>query len=226
MYEQYAHALVVSDLTSQNIVKLRDDVVAGRIRTIVVRDLQKIYERKSETAANLEGNLRALVDEGFRAAAWESQRAIGAEARALVVAAMPVAFYRYRYDEWDRSGFARRFLWCHYRLDYPELLTEAIESWNRIEIGGLAWSVPAGDEIEHSISREEAAEMRSWLRFQPDDKTGLVLLQKIGSAIRWRRRKQHKKDNTMEVLNDFSSCLGQSGAILRLKQDSKKGEKR
>ena len=62
-----------SDMTTRTLVEARDYIASKKVHTLLLYDFQKIYERKSDTAANIVGSLRALVEEGFSSAAWEEQ---------------------------------------------------------------------------------------------------------------------------------------------------------
>src|SRR6476646_6884687 len=84
----YPSALVLSDLNVQQLVRLRDDLSGGRYTSIGFTEFEKLYQRASSTSENIEGHIKALVEEGFTRASFEDQRMATMSARALVVGAM------------------------------------------------------------------------------------------------------------------------------------------
>lgn len=113
----YVTALEMSDLNVQQFVKeMRDPIAAGEVRTIVFPELEKLYERHQNTAANLEGILRAMVAEGFKNASWEPKRVARLTARCTVVGAIIPKIRDGHHQRWTDTGFNRRFLWPLMRL--------------------------------------------------------------------------------------------------------------
>lgn len=218
--EDYPNALVLSDLTTKSLVRIRDDIVAGKVHTLALMDLQKIYERHDTVAANVEGNLRALVDEGFSRAAFEDQRMLKMTARCLVLSAMTPDFYSRSFTHWDNSGFTRRFLWCQYRLKNPAAILEAIHHWKRLEFqNGLRFSAPFNRSIPYSLTGAESRHIASFLKYQHGAELPFILLKKIACVLRWRHKqlKGRRAANIgMEVLEDFATCLGREGAEVEL----------
>lgn len=214
--DSYPDVVMASDFTTRTMVRFRDLAATGKVRTVVFTDFQKLYERRSEVSANLEGNLRALVDEGFRCAAFEDERAQGPVARCMVIAAMTQEFYRSRFEGWEQSGFARRFLWINYILKHPEKLRAAIERWEMLEWkGGLAFSVPVA-EIKYTTKESEAREISKILKHQPGQEIPQILLQKIVSVLRWRSKRTHQADRVMAVVRDLAPALSMHGAELEI----------
>jgi len=44
---------------------MRDDIAGGRINTLSFLEMEKIYQRHASTSSNIEGHLKAMVEEGF-----------------------------------------------------------------------------------------------------------------------------------------------------------------
>ena len=106
----YADAIALSDVNAQALNRLKSRIAQGDIRTLVLPEYSKLYERNPATASNVEGTLRALVSEGFSSASFEDATLQRQRARATVVAAMTPEFREDQAERWQRSGFARRFL--------------------------------------------------------------------------------------------------------------------
>ena len=205
---EYPGVHIASDFNSQRLGTMRDDIISGRVHSVIVPDFQKLYERHSAVSSNLEGNLRALVEEGFINTAHQDTGGITFRARALVMSACTPAFHDFKYNAWSQTGFARRFLFVGYRLFDPNQLMAAIENWKRIEIrNGLQFSLPL-EKIPYSLKRSEAKLLRSYLIVKQDFSTPFVLLQKIACVLRWRYRRLKQSDHALETLKDFSEGLG------------------
>lgn len=215
--ETYPDALNMSDLNSQQLMVLRDDIAAHRYHTIAFPELEKLYQRHPHVADNIEGHLKAMVDEGFQRAAYEDHRMSGLKARCLVIGAMTPSLYRKRFTRWSETGFARRFLWCLFSIENPDILLEAIHKWHRMQLTGDPISgSPAGGYIPYTVSESESRELLKMLKYQPGQATPLILMKKILSVLRWRWSKE--PDRAMKLLRDFAPSLGQHGAKMRLEE--------
>jgi hypothetical protein len=209
-----------SDMTTKTLVEARDYIASKKVHTLLLYDFQKIYERKADTAANIVGSLRALVEEGFSSAAWEEHtNMIQTKARALVMAACTPAFIRRNIVEWDESGFSRRFLFCHYTLRNPEVIVQAIMSDTPIPLmlnGDVA--IPFNLSIPLVTHPEDELKLRRMLRHgQRGEEVPLILLRKLLAVLRWRCSRMKKKDvNAMHILEEFSECMRDEGAEIVL----------
>lgn len=209
-----------SDMTTKTLVEARDYIASKKVHTLLLYDFQKIYERKSDTAANIVGSLRALVEEGFSSAAWEEHtNLIQTKARALVMAACTPAFIRNHIVEWDESGFSRRFLFCHYSLSNPEIIVKAIMRDEQIPLvsnGNL--NVPFNLVIPLVEHKNDELELRRMLRHgQRGEEVPLILLRKILAVLRWRCSKLKVKGvDAMGLLKEFSQCMRDEGAEIVL----------
>src|SRR5256885_1629489 len=71
---EYPDTLVLSDINVQEFGRLKNSLIGGRYTTIGFGEFEKLYERNPTTAANLEGTLRGMVEEGFDKLSFESQQ--------------------------------------------------------------------------------------------------------------------------------------------------------
>jgi hypothetical protein len=207
--------LMLSDLTTRQLSALRATIVEGKVQTLILDELEKIYQRKEETAANLEGNICALVEQGFSDLPGDRPSNRGIPAQALVIANCTEEFFVKQQKNWS-SAFLRRFLVCLYRLENPDIFADYIEKWDLVRFGeGMFFDVPL-EPLPYSLAIEEAKQLRRWILFgEQDDKTPFQLLQKIACVLRWKFRVRKTKDETMLILREFSACLMKKGAILK-----------
>jgi hypothetical protein len=209
-----------SDMTSKTLVEARDQIASKKIHTLLLYDFQKIYERKADTASNIVGSLRALVEEGFTSAAWEEHaNIIQTKARALVMAACTPAFIRNHIVDWDESGFSRRFLFCHYSLSNPEIIVKAIMQDDPIPLvlnGSV--TVPFNLVIPLVEHPGDEHKLRKMLRHgQRGEEVPLILLRKLLAVLRWRCGKMRKPGvNAMHIMEEFSQCMMNEGAEITL----------
>jgi hypothetical protein len=202
-----------SDMTTTNLIEARDMIASKKCNTLLFYDMQKLYERRADTASNIEGNIRSLMDEGFTSASHEkvSKNVIQMKARALVMAALTTQFYRAKLGGWESSGFARRVLFCVYTLKDPSLIERAILSETPIMLGKTI-STPINLEIDQDSQPGDDEFLLRIMRRQRQD-VPLNLMKKTLWVLRWRYKKQLKqKDRSLEILKEFSQCLGEEGA--------------
>lgn len=213
--DHYPDAKIVSDLNVQSLMKLRDDMVGGEIQTIGFTDLEKLYKRHSAVASNVEGILMALVEEGFRKASFQDQRMVAVPARCTIVAAMTLKFYEQKVTEWADNGFARRFLFAHYRVSNAWKLEESIRAWKKHELdGSFASRVPATRAIPYAVTDKDQALIDLALKHQRSKLTPRIVLTKIASVLRWKFAREPERATA--ILKEFAPCLGPDGGILTL----------
>lgn len=205
-------ALVMSDLTIRELANLRGDISAGKITTVAFMELPKIYGRNREVAMNVEGALHQMADEGFRLTNWESQNLTVKEARAFVVGAMPTNFYQKRWGEWTQSGWARRFIWCHFQLKNVEVIMDAIDKWQPLDFGKLIFAAPASGAIPFSVTEDESTFLRGILRHTDAgyEAVPFILLKKIMSVLKWRYSElgpRRAANTARAIMEDFAECL-------------------
>lgn len=219
--DRYSNAIQVSDINVKTLSAMRSDISSGHIRTLVLPEMRKIYERNPQTASNLEGQIRALVDEGFRAASFEDQRMNVLPARCAVMGAMTEDLFRDKFDHWQKTGFTRRFLWCLYRLSDPQALIRAVEKWAKIDFGEMEEvgmiEVPPAQTIPMQVSETEKKVLTAMIKFQPGGKAiALQLLIKIFCVLRWHNKRTKSMQEPEEIIKQFGNMLSKEGALVTL----------
>jgi hypothetical protein len=218
---QYHDVVTMSDVNAQSLATLRDAIASEQIRTLVLPELGKLYERAQHTSSNVEGVLRAMVAEGFQAASFQDQRVNRLKARVLVMGAMTPKTQGDHFTDWEDSGFNRRFLWVLIRLEHPDMLEQAVVNDRLIQF----WQGPAPRPPVDSKQRipilTTAAErhaMRMWVKYQPGGShtSHLQLLSKIVSVLRWWYKQTGDKRNAMDTVHRFSEALGREGASIEI----------
>lgn len=203
----FEKSVVLSDLNLQSLGRMRTSINAGKITTLIFNDVQKLYQRDSESAENLVGALSAMVEEGFSKLAFDVQEAHTTLTRALMLGAMVPEFYERRLRVWLDSGFARRFVWFHYSLQNPDAILDAISRWEEAEIeNGFRFRVPS-ETIPYTVTETEARKIQWYLKNNHGQALPKILLQKIAAVLRWQNRQLHQRDDTMEVLEEFAQGL-------------------
>lgn len=212
---EYPSVMLLSDINVQTLTKLRGDISSEQISLLGFVEMEKIYQRHASVASNVEGHLKSFVDEGFRHASFEDQRTPIMPARCSIVGCMTPTFYNKKITQWFDDGFARRFVWCHYRLDNPELILDAIKRWSLLELDGdFTYRVPTNRRIKFSLEEKDLQLLDRMLRFHKNRETPLILMSKIACALRWKYDKQ--PDKWLDILKDFAPSLGKEGAIVTI----------
>ena len=215
----YPNALSVADINVNTFIKLRDDLQSNKYATIALGEFEKLYQRNASTAANIEGVIKACVEEGFVNGPFEDVRMGGIKARVLIIGGMTPTFYASKYDHWQKSGFARRFLWSKFSISNPELILEAIHEWRRIEMDAIPRRYPGMQGIPFNVSPVESRYLMKLIRDQPGDASPYVLLKKIFCVLKWKYPKDEKKP--METMKDFAESLKRDGTELTIQRESK-----
>ena len=227
---QYPDAIALTDLNSKSLTKFRDQIASGVYNTLVFGEMAKLYDRKPETAANLEGSLRAMVAEGFQAASFEDARVNRLKARALVLGGMTPATRDKRFDAWEESGFNRRFLWSLIRLAEPWVLDEAVQEWRRLDfqIQHVPQIPVARRAIPNLTTREERGRCRMLVKYQPGGSLTqqTQVLIKILAVLKWWYIETENPRPAIEVVEAFGESLGRDGAELQLRPLSDSARKR
>lgn len=214
--QQYSDAVALSDINAQGLVTLRDAIATGSIRTLVLPELQKLYERHPQTASNVEGTLRAIAGEGFQSASFEDQRINSLKARATVIAALTPETQRKHFTEWESLGFNRRFLWPLIRLRDPGALERAIiEKWQRLSLSlPTVPRVPLNGVIPNVTTVEDRRHVARLVKYQPGGSHVLQvqLMTKVLSVLAWWYKETGQKRNAVHTLDSFAEALGREGA--------------
>jgi len=207
VFSEHYDALIISDINIQTLKRLRDDIRSERYNTLAFTEYEKLYQRRQETASNLEGCIKALVGEGFDKFSFEDSRMSVGKARCAVVGAMTTRFYERKYDDWHDNGFLRRFLWCNIDLHNPQMIINSISAWKPIDFGDYTVKkVPGNKFIELDVTDSENERLLQFLKHQPGQEIPFILLKKILSVLKWKYSKQDPA-RPMAIIKDFSECL-------------------
>lgn len=208
----YPDALRLADLNVQSLGFIKNGFTDGTYSTLAFGEFEKLYMRNPATAANIEGHLKAMVEEGFGKQSFEDQRSITFETRVLLLGGVTPTCYANRLTKWIENGFHRRFIWCAYKLENPDAIPDAIEKWQLLNLGKSSREIPNNKVIPYNCTPKESAKIRTFLQAQSKE-TPFVLLKKIFCVLKWR----HSPKKAMSILEDFSEGLGDKAASLILK---------
>lgn len=214
---EHSDALPLSDLNVQQWMKVKDDFVSRRYTALGFPEFEKIYQRHPATASNLEGIIKALICEGFVSAPNGDPRTPRLKARGLVIGGITTDCFERRYDEWQRNGFLRRFIWLVTAVQNPDLIVEAIRKWERINFGNVHVK-PASGEIDVKTSEARSRYLEHIMKHQPGLMgTGYVLMKKIAAVLEWKYSKQQKKID--ELFEDIAPALSRDGGELVIQEN-------
>lgn len=210
---EYPSALFLSDLNINSLMGIRESLISGRYRTIAFPEYEKLYQRKADTASNIEGTIKQLIEEGFTRASFEEQDAIAYTARTLVIGAMTYNFYSRMVGRWRESGFKRRILWVGIQLSNPDKVMQAIRKWELIEMDGIQRRFPTKD-IPFNITEKESLAVEKMLEGQWEA-TPYVLMKKMLAVLKWKYGARHPK-KPMQLMEELGSCINNKLGIIEL----------
>lgn len=230
----YNDAIMLSDINARTLNDLRDQIAQNTIRTLVLPEIQKIYERHPYTASNVEGTLRALAGEGFSSAGFQDARVARLRARACIIGALTPDTYDTHFKQWDSTGYTRRFLWALVYVKDITVLDRSLYEWTRLDfqIRHVPLAPVDGSRIPNLTTKQERQLVRGWVKYQPGGSPVVQaqLLAKVLAVLKWwyiqlanpRTVKQQRtaygtaSDQAINVLMDFVPALGKEGAPLDL----------
>jgi hypothetical protein len=211
--DEHPSALFLSDLNINSLMRLRESLVSGRYRTIAFPEYEKLYQRKADTSANIEGTIKQLIEEGFTRASFEEQDAITFTARTFVVGAMTHSFYTQMIGKWRESGFKRRILWVGIKLDNPDKIMEAIRKWELIKVDGIPRKYPTRN-IPFEVTDAESRNIEKMLEGQWEA-TPYVLLKKIFAVLKWKYGKNDPQ-RPMKIMKELGDCINNKLGIIEI----------
>lgn len=210
--EGFPDVLQLSDLNINTLTMLKTSFIDGRYTTMAFGEFEKLYQRNPATAANIEGHLKAMVEEGFGNSSFEDQRMVAVHARVLMIAGITPSCYTRLTPRWMENGFARRFIWSHYTLNDPNIIVDAIHKWKPINFGKVIKEMPSNEHIPYTVTVKESNKLRDLMKYQPSLETPYMLMKKVFCVLKWR----HSPSKAMAIVEDFSESLGNQGAKLFL----------
>lgn len=206
----YESTLTLSDVNSKILhTVIKSQLTNNSVKSLVLPEVQRIYERDPRTAAGVEGTIRALVEEGFSGASFEDPTVSRFTARAFVVGAMTDKFRDENWQRWNDSGFARRFLWVLVRLADPSILMDAVE------LGRLAMvaddvvpmpTPPMGNipPLEPILRKR----IRPLVRKQPHpSNVQFELLCRMAAVLKFYYKRNKIKRDAIETIIEFGGSL-------------------
>lgn len=216
--DEYPNARVISDLNVQSLSEMRESIASKAVRTLVIPELRKIYQRDPRTAENVEGTLQALVDEGFRSPSFKPQEMARLSAHCVVLSALTEDTREERYVKWNSSGFNRRFLWPLVRMEHPEVLDFASDQWQALDFK-LRYlpQPPPGGRIPNTTTPAERKMLRELLSHQPGPThtTQAHLMVRMLAVLKWWYRMDERgPGEAMHTMKMFGRSLGKEGAEL------------
>ena len=215
--DEFDRTLMVTNLTNKTLNAMRQDAISGQINVIGFADWEMIYRRHGSVSAQIEGSIMSLAGEGYRNPSFTDQRVTAIPARCTVLGCMTTKFYERMYENWNDSGFLRRFLFPQYRLANPEQLEDSILKWKKAELdGNFILKTPTNRSIPYNLEEKETEVIRHSLRFvKYDKKIPLILAQKVFCVLKWKFQRSDPK-RPLFIWKDFAESLGKNGAILEL----------
>lgn len=213
----YHDAINISDINVPTLNDLKEQLAAGSIRTLVIPEFAKLYERDPRTARNLEGTMRALVAEGFRTASFEDARINTLVARCVVLTAITPRFQSQQFTRWEDSGFSRRFLWPLVRMRDPDLLTKSVEEGKLVRFGaGRMPPLPVEGVIRDETTYAERRHLRDFLKRQPGGVHNMqqLMLVRMLAVLKWWYAMEGRRAKPMDTVRTFARALGEGGAQL------------
>lgn len=218
----FSDALILSDINVQSLTKIKERIASNSIRSLVLSEMGKVYERHSTVASNVEGTLRAFAGEGFSAASFEDSTISRSKARATVIGAMTNSLREKYATRWEDSGFARRFLWALVTLQDPGALDRAVINGDLLDIAIIdAPRVPPGGVIPDYTTREERSIIAAWCKYQPTPHTvQIAVLIKSWAVMKWWARQQRRSDNVAwKTLQRIAAAFGKNGVELIIEEN-------
>jgi len=216
----YPDALLLTDVNVSMLADMRDSITGGSINTLVFSEFAKIYERNPQTAANIEGSLRALASEGFSGASFQDHRVNRRKAVATVIGAMPPITVEKNFKRWEESGFNRRFLWAVYGIKGRHILDEAASELKRLDFGvkDVLRVPPLGQTIPFILTPAERMRVRTFVSQQPGGShtQQIQLMARVWSVLKWWHRERGTPDECEETIAAFTKSLSREGTDLIL----------
>jgi hypothetical protein len=207
--DSYTDAKCLGDVNIKSMHVLREQILSGTYRTLVFGELEKLYARNPATAANIEGVLKQLIEEGLRQFSFENPSASRMPARAMVLCAVTPSIYGKLMTAWVESGFLRRFLRMQYTMADPSALIDAIRNWKKIEFDmPSVWT--RKQEIKFNLDKNDTAFIGKIMKYNSDS-TPNVLMQKIACVLKYR-----KPDQWHAIIESVGDAMGRNGALLHL----------
>jgi len=215
--DNYHNALSVSNGFMGTMSKLQSSFYNGQVRSLCFPDIQSIYAGDPRTAGRIEQMMMQLSGEATRTIGGDQDsRYAKFKGYCTMFGCMTDHFFLQHVQKWENSGFLRRFLWCTYTLQDPEILMRAIINWTRADFGSTnVPELPANGFIPDSLTPNERRQIHSWLHHQPvPHELQFQVLCKAVSALRWHYQQTRDRRNAMDTIHEFAETLQEDAPLL------------
>jgi hypothetical protein len=215
----FPNALCYSDLTLKQLAVVRNQIANGTYVTLAFTELEKLYARNLSVAMNLEGVLKAMVEEGFAHFAFEDKRCFVPTARCYVMASVLYSLYSLNFARWEENGFLRRFLKFNYSLSFAarQKVKAAVHEGELIPFPAM-FPMPT-NTMRLDCSREESTALETVLGNADMTFTPLNLLRKGLTILKWAHKQtpnRRKLATPLELIQDLAPGLNHNGGELEL----------
>lgn len=215
----YYNAISLSDVNVRSLAELRGQLASNAIRTLVLPEFAKLYERgNSGTAEHVVGTIRALAAEGFQAAAFEDSRINRTTAYCTVMGAMPPGVQTMRFGQWEASGLNRRFLWPLLAMKDGELLEMSRIERQLLDLDLPQYPpIPQAGYIPNETTRGERGKCRDLVKYQPggNHATQLELMVRVLAVLQWWYPMIGRpREDAIRTVFEFGRSLAKGGARL------------
>lgn len=208
--DPYESVLTLSDVNSKVLTGIiKSQLTSNAIKSLVLPEVQRIYERDPRTAAGVEGTIRSLVEEGFQGASFEDPTIPRFTARAFVIGAMTDKFRDENWQRWVDSGFARRFLWVLVRLGDPSILMNSVEAGRMAQVADEVVQMPQPPMGQiPSIDSVMRKRIRPLVRKQPKPcNVQYELLCRMAAVLKFYYEKNKSKKDPLATIQEFGGSI-------------------
>ena len=206
----YAEACCTGDMNIISMKSLRNMVLGGRYKTLAFGEMEKLYARNPNTAANIESHLKQFVEEGLRHFSHEDSATPIMPARCFVVAGITPSAYGRMYTAWEESGFSRRFLRIQYVLKDEKQILDAIHKWEKILFDLPVYWNGNRAMLKYNLDEKESKWILGLMKEQPNS-TPSVLIKRVAVVLKYKRPKDWRV-----IFKDVEASFGKQGALLEL----------
>jgi hypothetical protein len=208
--ENYESVLTLSDVNSKVLHSMiKSQLTSNSVKSLVLPEVQRLYERDPRTASGVEGTIRSLVEEGFSGASFEDPTVTRFKARACVIGAMTPKFRDDNWERWSDTGFTRRFMWCLIRLADPSILMNAVEYGRMAMVKDEVAQMPTPPiGMIPAIDSTFRRRLRPLVRRQPKpSNVQYELLCRMAAVLDFYYKKNRMKRDAFTTIQEFSSCI-------------------
>jgi hypothetical protein len=213
----YSRVCLISDINVATLVKMKEAVQGGQVRTLAFTDYSKLYKRNPAVGKNLEGHIMAFADEGFRRASFQSQTISTSCAKCTIIGAMTSGFFDEKIDEWMSNGFYRRFLFARYSVANPELIEQALLEERLAKLDGAFIPKVPLQPLDFKLTEWQRQLIEKSTLHYPYKNTAIIMMERIFKVLIWK----FGAAKAQQIFLDFAPCLSKDGGMLVLEEKKK-----